>query len=248
MTSLNKVLTVAVSLLSAISLAQSGIKVDLEDDGEDHAHYVDPSMDGSCTACIGARRIYCLDGSGGQDGNGNPFDFTIGSCQPSWAYCTSLGKNEYWALMNYRECKYTPVQSPALGTYFQDEMIDLVITDEMAQKVKNGEKYTMLDFLFLPNQLQFVRVTIEDDVSIDVGLYFDGIFDVHKHEAIENDPRIVNQIDLNVLKVYFSDREPSKTWGYPSQLDDLYEDRVIPASDYSNPFYVTISNPSTYYY
>ena len=48
------------------------------------------------------------------------------------------------------------------------------------------------------------------------GLYFKGVFDVHKHEPIENDPRIVNQIDLNVMKVYFSDREPASDWGYPT--------------------------------
>lgn len=29
---------------------------------EEHDHYVDPSMDGSCIACVGARRIYCMDG------------------------------------------------------------------------------------------------------------------------------------------------------------------------------------------
>ena len=32
------------------------------DDEVDHVHYIDPALDGSCTACVGARRIYCLDG------------------------------------------------------------------------------------------------------------------------------------------------------------------------------------------
>ncbi len=89
---------------------------------------------------------------------------------------------------------------------------------------------------------------MQEGLSVRAGLYFDGVFDVHKHEAIENDPRIVNSIDLNVLKVYFSDREPTQKWGYPSQLDDLYEDRVIPFEDYKSTFYVTIANPSSYYY
>ena len=71
---------------------------------------------------------------------------------------------------------------------------------------------------------------------------------MHKHAAVENDPRIVNQIDLNVMKVYFTDREPSYRWGYPTQMDDLYFDEVTPVSLYENPFYVTIANPSTYYY
>lgn len=127
-------------------------------------------------------------------------------------------------------------------------MIDLVITDEMAQKIQNGENLSLLEFLFQPTQLQFIKVT-NAQTTIDAGLYFTGIFDVHKHEAIENDPRIVNQIDLNVLKVYFSEREPVWDWGYPSQLDDLYEDIVTPLDLFNTKVvYVTISNPSTYYY
>lgn len=31
-------------------------------------------------------------------------------------------------------------------------------------------------------------------------------------------------------------------------MDDLYFDEVTPVSDYQNPFYVTIANPSNYYY
>lgn len=53
-----------------------------------------------------------------------------------------------------------------------------------------------------------IRVDDQTSDNFDAGLYFDGIFDVHRHEAIENDPRIVNQIDLNVVKVYFTNREP----------------------------------------
>ena len=50
------------------------------------------------------------------------------------------------------------------------------------------------------------------------------------------------------MKVYFTDREPGDRWGYPSQMDDLYFDIVTPFSEYENPFYVTIANPSDYYY
>ena len=222
-------------------------------------------MDGSCTACVGARRIYCLDG-GREDEEGNTIgdrydaegnyiddsallnDYSLGSCQPKWSYCTWIKYKFRAALMNYRECEYTPVQQPGLEEYYQDDMIDLVITDEMALKIKNGENLSLLEFLFQPNQLQFVRVT-NAQTTIDAGLYFTGIFDIHKHVAIENDPRIVNQIDLNRLKVYFSDREPVKNWGYPSQLDDLYEDIVTPLDLFdTDVVYVTISNPSTYYY
>ena len=99
----------------------------------------------------------------------------------------------------------------------------------------------------MPNQTQFVKVT-NKQTTINGGLYFKGIFDVHKHAPIENDPRIVNQIDLNQMKVYFSNREPTHSWGYPSQLDDLYEDIVTPFDLYDDTFYVTIANPSTYYY
>lgn len=31
-------------------------------------------------------------------------------------------------------------------------------------------------------------------------------------------------------------------------MDDLYHDVVTATGDYENPFYVTIANPSTYYY
>ena len=39
-----------------------------------------------------------------------------------------------------------------------------------------------------------IKLSIEepDEEGPEMGLYFDGIFDVHKHEAVEDDPRIVN--------------------------------------------------------
>ena len=64
----------------------------------------------------------------------------------------------YAAFMFFRECLYTPVQSPANGWSYDVDMIDLDITDEMAQKVLDGQKLTLLDFLFLPNQYQMIRV------------------------------------------------------------------------------------------
>ena len=44
----------------------------------EHVHYVDPSMDGACVACIGARRIFCMDG--GREGLGDVSDSKQGSC------------------------------------------------------------------------------------------------------------------------------------------------------------------------
>lgn len=45
-------------------------------------------------------------------------DYSLGSCQPNWAYCTYLEHRDVRrALMNYRECKYTPV-SDAKGDYY----------------------------------------------------------------------------------------------------------------------------------
>ena len=99
---------------------------DTSDEEGGHSHYVDPSMDGSCTACVGARRIYCLDG-GREDEEGNTIgdrydadgkyiddsallsDYSLGSCQPKWSYCTWNLYKYRGALMNYRECQYTPV-------------------------------------------------------------------------------------------------------------------------------------------
>ena len=63
---------------------------------------------------------------------GDKADFSQGSCQPNWAYCTSAGRVQNAAYMNFRECKYTAVESPAEGTSFSEDMIELVITDEMA--------------------------------------------------------------------------------------------------------------------
>ena len=120
-----------------------------EKDAAAHVHFVEPSMDGSCIACVGARRIYCLDGSGAEDGDVN--DYKLGSCQPNWSYCTNGGRKDVAALMNYKECYYTDVQSPVDSSFFTSDMIDLEITDEMAQKVMDGEKLTLLDFLFLPD-------------------------------------------------------------------------------------------------
>ena len=95
-----------------------------------HDHYVDPSMDGSCVACVGARRIYCMDG--GRDGEGDISDTKLGTCQPNWAYCTGRGKFPYTAHMNFRECTYSDVKSPDANTYFTTDMIDITITDAMA--------------------------------------------------------------------------------------------------------------------
>ena len=66
---------------------------DSDDEDEEHVHYIDPSMDGHCVACIGARRIFCLDGSFTKDDQpGDKSDFSLGSCQPSWADCTKGGR------------------------------------------------------------------------------------------------------------------------------------------------------------
>ena len=56
-----------------------------------HVHYVDPSMDGSCVACVGARRIYCMDG-GREEVGGDIWDSKLGSCQPNYSYCTEAGR------------------------------------------------------------------------------------------------------------------------------------------------------------
>jgi len=124
----------------------------------DDVHYVDPSMNGSCVACIGARRIYCMDGSGKINGDVN--DYKLGSCQPNWSYCTQAGLKQFASFMNFRQCQYTNVQIPAQTKPFTTDMIDLSITDEMAQKVKDGGSFSLLDFLFLPDQYQIVRVTV----------------------------------------------------------------------------------------
>ena len=50
-----------------------------------HSHESDTSLDGSCVACVGARRIYCLDGD---ENNANLEDESQGSCKQSWGYCT----------------------------------------------------------------------------------------------------------------------------------------------------------------
>ena len=88
----------------------------------------------------------------------------------------------------------------------------------------------------------------DQDILENAGLYFTNIFSVHKHGEVEDDPRIINLIDLNVLKVYFSEREPTEAWGYPTQLDDLYFDEPQSISAYGKEMWVVIANPSTYYY
>ena len=42
-----------------------------------HSHAADPSFDGHCVACVGARRIFCLDGD---DNNQNREVQDYGSC------------------------------------------------------------------------------------------------------------------------------------------------------------------------
>ena len=125
----------------------------MSDDGEEeHVHYIDPSMDGHCVACIGKRHIYCLDGTNTGDGSiGDKSDYSLGSCQPSWAYCTNAGRIDNYAFMFFRECEYTNVKSPDDDSEFSEDLIEFVVTDEMAEVVMKGEKYTMLDFLFMPN-------------------------------------------------------------------------------------------------
>ena len=90
-------------------------------------------MDGSCVACVGARRIYCMDG--GRDDIGDVWDTKLGSCQPNWAYCTNAGRKEYAAYMMFRECYYTNVKSPDSDTFHTTDMLEITLTDEMAKKV-----------------------------------------------------------------------------------------------------------------
>jgi len=100
-------------------------------------------------ACIGARRIYCMDG-GRNDELGEQIvtgdhpilataerqalisDASYGSCQPTYAYCTWAGRLPYSSFMFFRECPYTPVESPKEGIKYDTDMIELTITDEMA--------------------------------------------------------------------------------------------------------------------
>ena len=85
------VIAAAVLLCGNIALASNHDTDHSGEDGEEHVHYVDPSMDGHCVACIGARRIFCMDGKH-PDGNGDLNNSKNGTCQPSWAYCTNAGR------------------------------------------------------------------------------------------------------------------------------------------------------------
>lgn len=151
-------------------------------------------------------------------------DYSQGSCYPSFEYCHPIA-HEYWGGMFFKNCEFTPVLDPVKNVEHTETVIEVEITQEMAQKIVNKKPVTLLNFLFMPNQYIIVKVKNEQDL-IDAHLYFSGIFDTHKHEPIPDDPRIVNQIDLNQLKVYFSSREPTVHWGYPTQLPDLYFDRA----------------------
>ena len=143
----------------------------------DHIHKVDTSLDGSCVACIGARSIYCVDDS---------LDFSTGQCLPSFDYCLRP-----YGFMFFKNCEYTPVLEFAKGQKFTDPVLELEITPEMGQKIKDKCKVTLLNLLFMPNQYQILKVVNNQDI-IDPHLYFSGIFDAHKHTPIPDDPRIVN--------------------------------------------------------
>ena len=121
----------------------------------------------------------------------------------------------------------------------------------MAQKIQQGFPVTLFDALFMPNSYQILHVFDDQSVIEKAALYFSGIFNVHKHDQLgepEDDPRIINLIDLNVLKVYFSEREPTEDWGYPTQLDDLYFDEPTAIDQYGKDVWFVIANPSLYYY
>ena len=118
----------------------------------------------------------------------------------------------------------------------------------MADNILKGYPVTLFDALFMPNSYQILHVFDDQTTLQNASLYFSGIFNVHKHEQLEDDPRIINLIDLNVLKVYFSEREPTESWGYPTQLDDLYYDVPTPINKYGKDVWVIIANPSLYYY
>ena len=126
--------------------------------------------------------------------------------------------------------------------------MEVSITDEQAQIVTEGLPVTLLDFMFLPDSYQIIHFFDEQTILAHAGLYFTGIFNTHKHAEVEDDPRLINMIDLNVLKVYFSEREPTEYWGYPTQLDDLYFDEPTAINYYGQDVWVIIANPSTYYY
>ena len=70
------------------------------------------------------------------------------------------------------------------------------------------------------------------------GIYFDGVFPPPANATV------VNLINLDMLKVYFTNREPTTTWGYPTQMDDLYSDVPTQLNQYADPMFLTIANPS----
>ena len=103
---------------------------------------------------------------------------------------------------------------------------------------------TLYDLHFEPDSFQVIKINkLYDEQHAPgslAGLYFKGVFD----QPTPANATLVNMINLDMLKVYFTNREPTKDWGYPTQMDDLYTDTAIQMSQYSNPMYVTIANPS----
>ena len=121
-------------------LVSEPIKTNEQNNSEslvDHHHQVDTSLDGACVACIGARSIYCVDDS---------LDFSTGQCLPSFDYC-----RRPYGFMFFKNCEYTPVLDFATGQKYTDPVLELEITAEMGQKVKDKSKVTLLNLLFMPN-------------------------------------------------------------------------------------------------
>ena len=115
----------ALILLPSLAFAQESVSgwsnfwdyaLDVEGPaGHSHAH--NASLDGHCIACVGARRIFCMDGD---ENNQNLEVQEYGSCQPSWAYCTWGGRDLYYTRSNFKQCEYKGVSSPNTGETYTE--------------------------------------------------------------------------------------------------------------------------------
>ena len=91
-----------------------------------------------------------------------------------------------------------------------------------------GQSTVLLEKDFPPDSYLIIKVTKdynEDSAPGSLaGLYFDGVF---TQAYFDPHATVLNMINLDVLKVYFTNREPTEAWGYPTQMDDLYEDLPV---------------------
>ena len=118
----------------------------------------------------------------------------------------------------------------------------------LAEVVGSAEESDKIlwDLVFPPNSYQIFKIDNSDNVE--GSLSFPGVFNMDHEESWELGDLEYSEKRMKYVErvnVYFSDREPTVDWGYPSQFHNLWEPENTGIQAFGTEFWVMVANPTT---